>query len=255
MLRSALSFGTNSLSEDHRLYDATGRPLQMGIPPSFPEHVRRLLEREIISGGLRPGQRVTEDELAQSIGVSRTPVREAVRGLEAQGLIMRRRGRGAYVARRMAANEAQALYRVREALESHLAARAAERIVPADLSTLELLESQFRELATTTDPHAELRHLIVLDSDFHWTIYHAADSELASILASYWGRLQCELYDRVYTGRLPKTFGDQHEQIIRALRRRNPLEAGETMTAHIRTGWDVLETSFRTNPPAESETD
>jgi DNA-binding GntR family transcriptional regulator len=241
------------MSEDQRLYDATGRPLQLGIPPSFPEHVRRLLEREIISGALLPGQRVTEDELAQSVGVSRTPVREAVRGLEAQGLIMRRRGRGAYVARRMMASEAEALYAVREALESHLTSRAAERIRPGDLSTLEMLDSQFRELATSDDPDAELRHLIVIDSDFHWTIYHAADSELVSVLASYWGRLQCELYDRVYTGGLPKTFGDQHSRIIHALRRRKPREAREAMAAHIRTGWDVLEMSFQAQPPQVPE--
>lgn len=238
--------GTARVDDDHRLYDATGKLLQVGgVPPSFPEHVRRLLERQIIAGSLRPGQRVTEDELARSIGVSRTPVREAMRGLEAQGLITRWRGRGAFVARRMTAEEAAALYQVRESLESHLTARAAERITHSDLATLEALEAEFRQAASGDDAGRELRHLVVIDSDFHWTIYHSADSELVSVLASYWGRLQCELYDRVYTGGRPELFGDQHDRIVRALRKQSPEAAKAAMAEHIRTGWEVVEMSFR----------
>jgi DNA-binding GntR family transcriptional regulator len=251
MLNTSALMGTARVDDDHRLYDATGKPLQVGgVPPSFPEHVRRLLERQIIAGSLRPGQRVTEDDLARSIGVSRTPVREAMRGLEAQGLITRWRGRGAFVARRMTAEEASALYQVRESLESHLTSRAAERVTASELATLETLESEFREAAAGNETGKELRHLIVIDSDFHWTIYHSADSELVSVLASYWGRLQCELYDRVYTGGQPDLFGDQHERIVGALRRQNRDEARAAMAKHIRTGWDVVESSFRAEADA-----
>src|SRR5665213_4050502 len=82
-------------SGENPLFDGLGSPID-GLPLSFPEHVRQLIEAEIVAGGLAPDERVTEKGLAERFGVSRTPVREAMRLLESQGLIVRPRGRSAY---------------------------------------------------------------------------------------------------------------------------------------------------------------
>ena len=103
-------------------------PGGISIPPSYPELVRQMLEKEIIEGNLAAGERVSEDELARRLGVSRTPVREAMRVLEGHGLIVRHRGKGTYVARLTTSAEAETLYQLRGPLEGFLAERAAESI-------------------------------------------------------------------------------------------------------------------------------
>ncbi len=231
--------GAESLS----LYDATGRPFPgRGLPLSYSEHIRQLLELEIIGGYIEPGARVTEEELARHLGVSRTPVREAIRALESQGLIERRRGHGTSVTERTTPQETAALYEVRAALERHLATVAADRITDAELEIVVGLQGEFRSALEQGEP-LERRRLIALDSDLHWTIYNSTGSNLAVILASYWGRLQRELYDPVYRSN-PALFADQHDAIIAALRERRSDEAGDAMAAHVRSGWVAIQASY-----------
>jgi DNA-binding GntR family transcriptional regulator len=229
-------------SEPPRLYDSAGRALGgTGLPPSLPKHIGQVLEREIIEGSLAPGQRVTEDELARRVGVSRTPVREAMRMLEGQGLILHRRDKGAFVAERTDAEQAAAIYEVRVALESHLAAQAATTISESELDAARRLHREFQRLVQGGKP--EVRQIVSLDSDLHWTIYNATGSDLVSIVGSYWGRLQRELYDPVYRGD-PRLFAVQHEQLLDALQRQDAEAARATMSAHIRAGWDAIARSY-----------
>lgn len=226
-----------------RIYDATGRPYaRQGLPPSFPEHIRQVLEQEIIEGRLEPGERVTEEELAKRIGVSRTPVREAMRALEGQGLIEHRRGRGISVAERLRPDEAAALYEVRGGLEGHLAARAAEVMGEDELATAARLQGDFRRVLEAGGP-VETRTLVTLDSDLHWTIYNAARSTLVASLASYWGRIQRELYNPVYRSN-PLVFAQQHDELVDALRAREPDRAEAAMRVHIRSGWAAVQASY-----------
>ncbi|MGI8712288.1 MAG: GntR family transcriptional regulator [Solirubrobacteraceae bacterium] len=226
-----------------RIYDATGRPYRrQGLPPSFPEHIRQILERQVIEGRLEPGERVTEEELARRIGVSRTPVREAMRALEGQGLIERHRGRGISVAERLRPDEAKALYEVRAGLEGHLAGRAAERIDDHELETAARLQWAFQGVLED-DRRADTRKLVALDSDLHWTIYNAAGSTLVATLASYWGRIQRELYDPVYKSN-PLLFAQQHDELVQALRSGRADLAEAAMRVHVASGWEAVRASM-----------
>jgi DNA-binding GntR family transcriptional regulator len=232
------------------LHDAAGRAIS-NLPPSLPEHVRQSLERDIIERRLLPGERITESHLAERVGVSRTPVREAMAALEGQGLIVRLRGRGTHVAPASSHEEAQALFEGRIALESFLAARAAETITPRSLIILRDLQHEFRrelrrELARGNDK-VRLARLVSLDSDFHWTIYNASGSGLVSVVASYWGRLLRELYHQVYESEHPSRFADQHDEIISALDEGDPKAAGSAMAEHIHTGLLAITTDFVAN--------
>ena len=212
------------------------------LPVSFPEHVRQLLESEIIEGRLVPGERVSEDQLARRLGVSRTPVREAMRVLEGHGLIVRRRGKGAYVAGPTSTEEARVLYALRVPLECFLAAQAASNITEAELNDLEQLNVAFR--AAVTDTAGGLARLIEADSALHWCVYDAARSDLVSVVRSYWGRLLRELYTRVYLSGLPEHFADQHDEIVDALRARDARAVHSAMERHIADGWEVVRASF-----------
>jgi len=156
---------------------------------------------------------------------------------------VRRRGRGTYVAPLTTLEEAAVVYEIRFALEGYLAERAAERIEPPTVGALDDLEREF-EAVVERGGSVDVDVLVRIDTAFHWTIYEAADSDLTSILASYWGRLLRELSHRVYASREPAEFAAQHQRIANALRNRSPTEAKTAMIDHIRTGWDAVQASY-----------
>lgn len=239
----------NSARPSTRLYDATGeRYPGEGLPLTLPEHIRQALEREIIEGRLMAGSRLAEDELGTRLGVSRTPVREAMRMLEGQGLVVRRRGRGSFVAERTSLDEARTIYEMRFALEGHLVARAATLMSEDGLALVERLSEEFHALAAEPgDPASD--DLTSIDSDLHWAIYNAAQSDLTPLVAAYWGRLQRELYGRVYAGPARKSrpvalYAQQHSAIVEGLRQGNPPAAQTAMIMHLKTGWESVQSSY-----------
>jgi DNA-binding GntR family transcriptional regulator len=218
----------------------------VALPPSFPQHVQYLLEREIVEGRLPAGARVTEEELVQRMGVSRTPVREAIRVLESAGLIVRRRGRGTFIAPLLTAGEARALFATRVPIEGYLTACAAERATDAEVARLRELVEEFEEVTRTQAPGDE--QLVTIDSRIHWTIYSAARTDLVSMLMSYWGRLMRETHSRIYrTG--TDVFAEQHRQILEAIAAHDPITAQALMDEHLWAGWDRLAEMY-----AESDT-
>jgi DNA-binding GntR family transcriptional regulator len=225
-----------------RIYDATGQPYaRQGLPPSFPEHIRQVLEREIIEDRLGAGARVAEDELSRRLGVSRTPIREALRMLEGQALIVRRRGRGSTVAARTSPEQARAIYEVRFALEGHLAACAAANISDDELALVERLRDEFEQHAAP----GRSAELVGIDSDLHWAIYNSADSDLISLVAAYWGRLQRELYGRAYDadGSLD-AYASQHDAIVAVLAAHDAAAAQAAMVVHLKSGWERVRSSY-----------
>jgi DNA-binding GntR family transcriptional regulator len=182
------------------------------------------------------------------MSVSRTPVREAMGVLEGQGLIVRLRGRGTYVAPATTPEEAETLFELRVPLESFLAGNAAQIISAREMEVLRRLQQAFnRELRSQLVRHGDkvgLTRLVVLDSDFHWTIYNAAGGGLVSVVASYWGRLLRELYHQVYAYEHPSRFSEQHDVIIAALERRESDGARAAMAEHIQTGLVAIQASL-----------
>ena len=99
-------------------------------PPSLAEHVCRVIREDILTGRQPAGARLTEAIVMERTGVSRTPVREGLRTLEGEGLVITYRSRGTFVTYRLTADEARLLYDVRLVLEPHLARLGAERMTP-----------------------------------------------------------------------------------------------------------------------------
>lgn len=210
------------------------------LPPSLPEHVSRILRDDILGGSLAPGDRITEAQVIERLGVSRTPVREGLRMLEAEGLVVSHRGRGTYVAYRLTRDEARLIYDVRLIVEPHLTRLAAERMTPEDLASVRSLLAEFSEALDSGPRLAGQR-----DADFHLAIYDASRSELRSVLRGYWSRMQLELSERIYTTELPSRFVREHEEIVEALASGDGDRAAESMARHIAHGRDVLERSIR----------
>jgi DNA-binding GntR family transcriptional regulator len=137
----------------------------------------------IVNGQLAPGFHLREGELAEQLGVSRTPVREALRRLAAEGLVESRRNRGAVVGT-LSGAALEEVAEARASLEGAAAHRAASRISPRDLDRLTRLDEQMWALAEAGDPDS-LDSLAQLNREFHDIVANAAASpSLTSLLRS-----------------------------------------------------------------------
>lgn len=203
--------------------------MQMASP-----RVRDLLEEAILEGELKPGERLRAEALAQRFGTSRTPVREALLQLEAQGLVDVEPNRGAVV-RTFDRDDLQDLYELRALLEPPAAALAATRIRPEDIARLEAL-------CDAPDP-------IVANEAFHRIILDAAGSP----------RLVVAM--RAATG-IPRAFRSHfwrderqreeslmcHRRLVAAFRARDAQLAEAVMRMHILGAIAFLEETWPTHP-------
>jgi DNA-binding GntR family transcriptional regulator len=126
----------------------------------------------IQTGQIQAGDFLIESDLAQDLGVSRTPVREAIRRLAAEGLVLTE-GRRRAIVRQFDAAETDELFELRARLESFAAERAATRIDAAQLARLRELDAEMRLCTGTTDPLAVAR-FADLNDEFHQVILEAA---------------------------------------------------------------------------------
>ncbi|WP_091411146.1 GntR family transcriptional regulator [Friedmanniella luteola] len=141
-------------------------PLTVGAAhPPLREVVAAALRRLILDGTLAPGERLVEDRLAELLGVSRNPVREAMRALEAEGFIDVPARRGAFVAT-LSERQAADLFAVRLALEPLGARLAAQNVTPEPVARMRSLlaqaqaSSESRDLDALSDLHSELHSVI-----------------------------------------------------------------------------------------------
>lgn len=213
------------------------------LPPSLSEHVCQVLREDILAGRLVGGERLTEALVIERTGASRTPVREGLRRLEAEGLVLSHRSRGTYVTYRLSANEATLIYEVRLTLEPFLTRLCAERITDAELAGIEDVLGRFAE-AIDDEPAIAGQ----LDAEFHLSIYEASGSQLISVLRGYWSRLQLELSRRVYATEVPRRFLREHQDIFEALSAGDGDLAAERMRKHVEHGRSVLQRGFKAAP-------
>ena len=201
------------------------QPLRRGL--SLRERIHDRLRAAIISGELAPGSPVIEAELATRLGASRTPVREALRRLEAEGLLEPRGLRGSVV-RELRADEVDCVFEIREALESLAARRAARTIGAADLRKLSDYVERMRR--SVDDANEMERH----DTGFHDVILAGASGERLK-------RMLTELREELIAYRFLSlsdpdrrraTVGE-HEAIVTALRAHDEDAAAARTAAHI----------------------
>jgi DNA-binding GntR family transcriptional regulator len=206
-------------------------------PPSLAEHIRQVLAADIRAGRVKPGEHLAETEIMRRTGVSRTPVREAVQLLQAEGLVVVSPNRGARVARPLTREEALTIYACRLVIEPSMAALAAERVGRAELAQLDALTAEFgRELAG----ELSVARFSDVDRRFHDLVYAASDSPLLSVFRAYWNRLQVDLTRMVYEREAPRAFHAEHLEILGHLRAADAAATERAMRDHIEHGREVL---------------
>jgi len=204
------------------------------------------LRDAIIKQVLKPGERLMEIQLADEMGVSRTPVREAIRKLELEGLVVMVPRKGAYVAG-VSMKDIHEVYEVRAALEMLAVSLAAERITDEELDALERQVLRESEAEANADEHS-LDNIIYIDSSFHDIIYQAAHNQrlvqFVNILQEQLQRFRAASLSR--PGR-SKTALDEHKQIVEALAERNGELAAKLAKEHIENAENAMISGMEEN--------
>ncbi len=206
------------------------------IPQAATEHLRSL----ILSGRLAPGQRLLQEDLAEQLGISRTPIREALQQLANEGLVNISSYRGAYVAT-FSESDLKEVYSVRVALESHAASLAAENITDEDL---ERLEAQMREMGVAFRAKDFVR-LLEAHHKLHASIYAIAGQQrLNEIITQYLGLSNVYQRMALSLGRGASDPIREHTDIIETLRRRDPEGSARIIRAHLQLTMSELLSIF-----------
>ncbi|MBL8797093.1 MAG: GntR family transcriptional regulator [Planctomycetia bacterium] len=200
------------------------------------------LHERILSGALVAGSQVSELSLAREIGISRTPVREAIRRLVHEGLLEQLPRYGTIV-RAPQRQDLVELFEVREALEGHAVALATERLHVDDLARLERLCDQMALLgdeleasgATVLDP-SHLQRFLAADLAFHMLLMRAAgNGRLLKIVAD--SRLLTGIFGtprQQHTLHVVRDTHRHHNRILRAIKKGDGDTARRLLTEHIR---------------------
>jgi DNA-binding GntR family transcriptional regulator len=188
------------------------------------EEVKNVLLERILSGHYAPGERLVEIRIAQELGVSQAPVREALRDLESVRFVESVPFRGARV-RAVSDAELIEVYPIRGALEEVAAREAAKRLA-GDVTAL---DAELRAMAKARDLREQVEH----DVRFHRLIVEASGN---SRLIEIWASLQVEARTTITalrTGLTPREAAEMHQPIVDALRRRDSRGAGRAIRSHV----------------------
>jgi len=197
-----------------------------------PSLYQQLLE-EVLQGELRPGEILVETTLGKRFGVSRTPIREALRMLEQDG-VLERVNRGMRV-RQTSSEEVLEIYSVRMILEAAAARDAAGRRTDYDLATLDRIFGTMAAAKTATP-----QEMAAINRSFHRAIWQASGNrtltDLLERLAVHLRRYPATTYLRA--GRWEEAL-EEHRQLLEAIREKNQDAAGEVAERHMRAARDV----------------
>ncbi len=194
----------------------------------------QVLIEAISSGKIAPGEQLRQVELADRLGISATPVREALRRLEAQGLVVREPHRGVRVVEVEPEGMAE-LYVIRGSLEGLAVEHAVPNLGAKDLKNLESLH----ERLVLARGRGEVKSLRKLNFEFHTALYRRSGlPRLNRIIDSLWPQFP---WDSMWAvpGRA-ESSEQEHAQILEAVRAADASAAGRTMRAHIESGAQAL---------------
>ena len=191
--------------------------------------VFQTLREAILKGELKPGERLMELQLASKLGVSRTPIREAIRMLELEGLAVTMPRKGAEVAR-MTEKDMEDVLQIRKALDELAVGLACDNMTEESLEQIYVALKNFEESTRSRD----VKKIAQADVEFHDTIYQAADNpKLVNMLNNlreqmYRYRVEYLKNDTVY----PRLI-EEHEKIYEGLKRKDKETVVEIVSHHV----------------------
>jgi DNA-binding GntR family transcriptional regulator len=226
-------------------------PVRLDSYKPLREVVFDSLREAIINGTLRPGERLMEIQLAEELGVSRTPVREAIRKLELEGFVVMVPRKGAYVAG-ISLKDIADVFEVRAALEALASGLAAERITSEELEELERILVRKAEIIA----EGSVTEFVQSDTQFHDALYRSSRNQrLIQILNNLQDEIQrFRSVSLAYSGRMQEAL-EEHRKIVEALAERNISLAQSLAWEHIENAENTLLEAVRRDRPEGVDSD
>lgn len=187
------------------------------------------LRDAILEGEIVPGERIRQEEVAERLGTSRIPVREALRILQAEGLVEHEPHKGARVAR-LSMREVDIAYQMRERLEPLALTESIPHLGTAGIERL-------RSLQERIEADTDMKDFIPLDREFHLFSYSGcASDQLTSMITRLWNATQH--YRRVFVALTGPArawvINAEHRLLLDAVERRDTIDADRYLSGHIR---------------------
>lgn len=214
---------------------------------SVERQVYQALRYALMSGAVRPGEALTSRSLSEAMGVSPTPVREALKRLDSDGALVSRNKSAFYVYEPDGADFTE-LYDIRLTLEGHATELAARRATPADIAMLRRLNDDY--MAQMAQPVRDDRLLVELNFRFHFEVYRLSGSPiLVELIEVLWLRIGPTLvrYNPTSGG---DVFRIYHTEILEALERNDAKAAVEALRDDLTAAFRVLLPRLGARPQA-----
>lgn len=211
-------------------------PIRLDAYKPLREVVSEALRQAIKDGVLKPGERLMEIQLADELGVSRTPIREAIRKLEQEGFVVMVPRRGTYVSD-VSLKDISQVFEIRSALEELAAGLAAERITDEELERLERILVEVNGFISKDD----FDKIVDADIRFHDILYHASrNTRLFDILHNLREQLlRFRSISMHYPGRLAATW-EEHRQMVENIASHNSAMARKIAKKHMENSEKTL---------------
>ena len=191
------------------------KPLEKNL--TLREKILENIRDAIISGTLKAGSRVSEPDLAERYGISRTPIREAFRQLESEGYLTVIPRRGAVVSE-FNTKEVEDFYAIKSILEGYAAHCACDKLTAKELERLQTINNRLAALADAND----VRGFCKIHDEFHSLFINAADNEkLKEMIFGLVSRFQRLRYMSLSLPGRMKISVQEHEKIIEAFRKKD----------------------------------
>jgi DNA-binding GntR family transcriptional regulator len=213
--------------EDHRL--------------TLAAQVQARIREAILKQALKPGAHIDQDRLREELQVSMSPIREALKGLEAEGLVVIQPRRGAFVVE-VSVSDMDDLYFTRRLIEGEAIAHAVPHLTDEDF---EQLEDMIDEMRRATD-RSDIKTFITINRQFHLHIYSALDNQhLLQVIKMLWERSELYRYRLMFTTHNAERVHREHAGILEACRLRDVELAKTRAQQHILITQQELDAQLR----------
>ena len=196
------------------------------------DDIRNYIRDSIVNYRIKPGEQLNELELIKKLGISRSPIREAFRLLEAEGFVVRHWGRGVFV-REVSASDVHELFPIRAALESLAAELAVSRLTEKELKDLGRITEKMEEAAKAGDTRVYAK----LNFDFHKEIVKGArNNRLEEMIKNVGRQSMWFFFASLYFKKSLNSAMTSHKGIYLALKKRDGKLAAKCIKNHINDG-------------------
>ena len=207
----------------------TGRKEGQINENTLTNEIADIVRERILKGEYQIGEKIKESSIAQELNVSRTPIREAFKMLEEEGLLDYLPNRGCY-AKGFTRRDVSDIYTVREALEEIAVTWACERITDEEIAKME----EQCELMDFYTRKRDVQKILAMNSSFHDIIYNSAGSRfLAQVLRSYKGYLDKTRKSVFYREEFLDSIQREHQAIFEAVKTRDTEKAVQAIRDHL----------------------